>query len=74
MLDVVQENTLLEDDSKDLFCGIARNKTHRILQPLHICLFLIFYVFLLVHPPDTNIYLVWIRQAFTIVQLDKNHS
>ena len=49
---------------------ICTQQTQRILQPFEKMFFRLDFV--LVHPLDTNIYLVWMGRVLMDVQLDRN--
>ena len=70
MFDVVQEDTTPKDDSKDPFHVIKRDKPKESCNPYRDVLL---GDFILVCPPHTNIYLMWIGRALTTMQLARNH-
>lgn len=70
MLDIVQEDMTLEDDSRDPFYEISTNLEEFTTFPK--MFLLVYFVFVL--PLETNIYYAWMGRALTIVQLESNHS
>ena len=70
MFDTIQEDTTPKDDSKDSFYIVACDKPKESYKPYRDVLLV---DFVLVCPPHTNIYVMWIGRAFTTMQLARNH-
>lgn len=71
MFDYVQHETTLKDGSIYSFCGVVGDRPKGSYNLYRSALL---GDFVLVHPPDVNVYPRWMGRAFVVVQLDRNHS